>query len=163
MRAKAKKAVDKALRLIKVKYQVLEPVLDFPRGQGRQHSRASGGQLVCALPRSGADNQRNLCASDTCGDGDVDAVLQDCDEVVDHVYHTKACQQAMMETFRTYTEIDPYGRLRIISSTQIVFHVRRIIANALDIPKSRILSSSRASAAASAPSRRSWPRSIPRS
>ena len=43
-----------------------------------------------------------------------------------------------METFRTYTEMDPYGRLHVISSTQIVFHVRRILANALDIPKSKI-------------------------
>ena len=32
----------------------------------------------------------------------------------------------MMETFRTYTELDRYGRLHVISSTQIVFHVRRI-------------------------------------
>ena len=88
--------------------------------------------------RLGRTTSATCARSDTCGDGDVDAVLQDCDEVVDHVYHTKACQQAMMETFRTYTEIDPYGRLRIVSSTQIVFHVRRIIANALDIPKSRI-------------------------
>ena len=86
----------------------------------------------------GADNHRNLCASETCSDGDVDQVLADCPCVVDRVYHTKACNQAMMETFRTYTEMDPYGRLHVVSSTQIVFHVRRILANALDIPKSKI-------------------------
>ena len=85
----------------------------------------------------GADNRRNLCASETCQDGDVDRILAGCDQVVE-VYHTKACQQAMMETFRTYTEIDPYGRLHVVSSTQIVFHVRRILANALDIPKSKV-------------------------
>ena len=133
----SEKAVDKALKLIKVKYQVLEPVLDIHTAKDNRilvHPEDNWRSL-CPV---GADNQRNLCASDTCGDGDVDAVLADCDEVVDHVYHTKACQQAMMETFRTYTEIDHYGRLHIISSTQIVFHVRRIIANALDIPKSKI-------------------------
>ena len=65
-------------------------------------------------------------------------MLADCDVVVDHVWHTKPCQQAMMETFRTYTEIDPYGRLHVVSSTQIVFHVRRILAQALGIPKSKI-------------------------
>ena len=43
-----------------------------------------------------------------------------------------------METFRTYTELDRYGRLHVISSTQIVFHVRRILSHALGIPKSRI-------------------------
>ena len=50
----------------------------------------------------------------------------------------RANNQAMMETFRTYCQIDAYGRLHVISSTQIVFHVRRILANALGIPKSKI-------------------------
>ena len=50
----------------------------------------------------------------------------------------RPCQQAMMETFRTYCEIDAYGRLHIISSTQIVFHTRRIVAHALHIPKSKV-------------------------
>ena len=44
----------------------------------------------------------------------------------------------MLETFRTYCSIDAYGRLNVLSSTQIVFHTRRIIANALHIPKSMI-------------------------
>ena len=131
------KAVDKALKLIKVTYEVLEPVLDF-------HSAKDNAVLVhpednwVAMCEVGADNKRNLCASDVCEDGDVDAVFASCDEIVEHTYHVKACQQAMMETFRTYTEIDKYGRLHVISSTQIVFHCRRIIANALDIPKSKI-------------------------
>lgn len=43
-----------------------------------------------------------------------------------------------METFRTFCTIDPYGRLNVVSSTQIVFHCRRIIANALNIPKSMV-------------------------
>ena len=37
-----------------------------------------------------------------------------------------------------FTYKDAYGRLVILSSTQIIFHVRRIIANALDISKSKI-------------------------
>lgn len=131
------KAVDKALRLIKVTYQVLEPVLDFRTAKDNPilvHPEENWRSL-CPV---GADNRRNLCASEVSSDGDVDAVFADCDEIVEHTYHVKACQQAMMETFRTYTEMDRYGRLHVISSTQIIFHLRRIIANALDIPKSRI-------------------------
>ena len=71
----------------------------------------------------------------------------ECEVVVDRTYHTKACQQAMMETFRTYCSIDQYGRLNILSSTQIVFHVRRIISNALGIPKSQIRGESQESEA----------------
>ena len=130
-------AVDRAMKLIRVRYQVLEAVLD-------PHEALDNPILVHpednwrSLCPVGADNRRNLCASETCSDGDVDQVLADCPCVMDRVYHTKACNQAMMETFRTYTEMDPYGRLHVVSSTQIVFHVRRILANALDIPKSKI-------------------------
>ena len=70
--------------------------------------------------------------------GDVDKVIAESDVVVENTYHTKAVQQTMMETFRTYTQMDTYGRLNIISSTQVPFHVRRILSNALDIPKSKI-------------------------
>lgn len=43
-----------------------------------------------------------------------------------------------METFRTYTYMDLYGRLNVVASTQVTFHVRRILSHALDIPKSQI-------------------------
>ena len=131
------KAVDKALKILKVKYQVLEPVLDFHQAKDGKilvHPEESWKSL-CPV---GADNKRNLCASGESSDGDIEAVLADCDLVVEHTYHTKACQQAMMETFRTYCSIDSYGRLNVLSSTQIVFHVRRILSNALGIPKSKI-------------------------
>ena len=131
------KAVDLALRRIKVKYEVLEPVLDI-------HTAIDNPVLVhpeenwdapCPV---GADNKRNLCAQETTSDGDVEAVFADCDVNITRTYRTRPCQQAMMETFRTYTEMDPYGRLHVVSSTQIVFHLRRIIANALDIPQSKV-------------------------
>ena len=134
---KDEKCVEKAMKLIKVEYQVLEPVLDF-------HTAKDNPILVHpednweSLSPVGADNKRNLCAHDACGDGDIDAVLAKCDVVIDRVYHTKACQQAMMETFRTCCWMDLYGRLNILSSTQIVFHTRRNVANALHIPKSMI-------------------------
>ena len=129
--------VNKALKLIKVEYDVLEAVLDY-------HTAKDNPILVHpednweSLAPVGADNRRNLCAHDECGSGDIDAVLEQCDVVIDHVYHTKACQQAMMETFRTSCWIDLYGRLNVLSSTQIVFHARRHIANALHIPKSMV-------------------------
>lgn len=131
------KAVDKALSLIKVKYEVLEPILDFHKSLDNKilvHPEENW-ESLCPV---GADNKRNLCAHDECGAGDIEAVLADCDVVIDRVYHTKAVQQTMMETFRTFCTIDTYGRLNVVSSTQIVFHCRRIIANALHIPKTKI-------------------------
>ena len=134
---KDEKCVDKAMKLIKVRYEVLPAVLDY-------HTALDNPVLVHpeenweSLAPVGADNKRNLCAHDESGAGDIEAVLAGCDVVIDHTYHPRACQQAMMETFRTYCSIDAYGRLNVLSSTQIVFHCRRILANALHIPKSMI-------------------------
>ena len=131
------KAVDQAMKAIKVKYDVLEPVLDFHEAKDNPilvHPEDNW-QALCPV---GADNKRNLCASGLEEHGDVDKVIAESDVVVENTYHTKAVQQTMMETFRTYTQMDTYGRLNIISSTQVPFHVRRILSNALDIPKSKI-------------------------
>ena len=135
--AETEQAAEKALKLIKVEYQLLEPVLDF---------RTAKDNPVLVHPEEdwyppcpvGGDNKRNLVASDLDEHGDVDSILASCDIVLDRTYHTKAFNQAMMETFRTYTTLDRYGRLHVISSTQIVFHCRRILSRALGIPKSRI-------------------------
>ena len=135
---KDEKCVDKALKLIKVDYEVLEAVLDFHTAKDNPILVHPEDNWEALVPGIGADKNRNLCAHDESGEGDIEAVLAGCDVVIDHTYHTRACQQAMMETFRTYCSIDAYGRLNVLSSTQIVFHCRRILANALHIPKSMI-------------------------
>lgn len=130
-------AVDRALKMIKVEYEVLEPILDFRKSKDNPILIHPEDNWVANCP-VGADNKRNLCAHDDMGVGDVEAVLADCDIVVEETYHTKANQQAMMETFRTYCYLDVYSRLNVVGSTQIAFHVRRILSNALGIPKSKI-------------------------
>lgn len=135
--AETEKAALKAMKLIKVKYEILEAVLDY---------RTALDNAVLVHPEEdwfppcdvGGDPKRNLVASEVSGDGDVEAVLADCDIIIDRTFHTRAFNQAMMETFRTYTDFDRYGRLHVVSSTQIVFHCRRILSRALGIPKSKI-------------------------
>lgn len=131
------KAVDRALSLIKVTYEVLESVLDYHKALDNPvlvHPEENW-ESLCPV---GADAKRNLCAHDESGSGNIDQVLSECDVVLDRTYHTKACQQTMMETFRAFCEIDTYGRLHVTSSTQIVFHCRRIVAAALGIPQSMV-------------------------
>ena len=135
--AENEKAALKAMKLIKVNYKILEPVLDFHQAKDNEILVHPEEDWLAQVP-VGGDARRNLVASEISGDGDVDAVLADCDDVLEHAYHMRSFNQAMMETFRTYTELDRYGRLRVISSTQIVFHVRRILSRALGIPKSKI-------------------------
>ena len=135
--AETEKAALKAMKIIKVKYQVLEAVLDF---------RTAKDNPVLVHPEEdwfppcevGGDPKRNMVASASETHGDVDGIIAECDIVLERTYHTKAFNQAMMEPFVCYANFDRYGRLHVISSTQIVFHTRRILSRALGIPKSKI-------------------------
>ena len=71
---KTKEAVHKAMKLIKVKYEVLEPVLDFRSAKDNPilvHPEENW-ESLCPV---GADNKRNLCAHEEDKAGDIDAVL----------------------------------------------------------------------------------------
>ena len=129
--------VDRALKAIKVDYEVLEPLLDFEKSIDNTIVVHEEDDYKC-LCEIGNDVKRNIVSSGESVVGDVDAVLKECDVVLERDYHTKANAQAMMETMRSYCYIDTYGRLNCVSSTQIPFHVRRILSNALEIPKSKI-------------------------
>ncbi len=129
--------VDKALKLIKVDYEIKEPVLDFRKALDNPIKVHEEDNLrtLCDV---GTDQKRNLCAHGESVYGDVEDVLKNSAVVLERTYHTKANAQAMLETFRAFSYIDTYGRLNVVSSTQIPFHVRRILSNALNIPKSKI-------------------------
>ena len=130
-------AVDKALKRIKVKYRVEEAVLDNHTAKDNPILVHPEDDWYMPIP-AGGDNKRNLCSSNVEEVGDVDAMLEKCAYTVDQVYHTKANQQTMMETFRTYCYMDHFQRLTVVSSTQIPFHIRRIVGNALNIPSSKV-------------------------
>ena len=129
--------VDKAMRMIQVKYEVLEPVIDFEKALDNP-SVLHPEQDYHTNFNIGGDPSRNLVSSGCESDGDVEAALAGCDVVVDRTYYTKANAQAMMETFSTYTWLDQTGRLNVTSSTQVPFHCRRIIAHALGLPQGAV-------------------------
>lgn len=108
------KKVDEALKLIKVKYQVEEAVLDFRTAKDNPilvHPEDNW-KALCPV---GADNSVTLLASADEAHGDLEKVFKSCDHVIERNYLSCSCRlnQAMMETFRTYCEIDTYGRLHI--------------------------------------------------
>lgn len=130
-------AVDKAMKRIKVEYRVEPAVLDIHKAKDNPVVIHPEENWKLKIPLGG-DNKRNLCASAVEEHGDVDEVLCNCKYTVEETYHTKANQQTMMETFRTACYMDHFGRLIVLSSTQIPFHVRRIVGRALDIPSSKV-------------------------
>lgn len=130
-------SVLQAMKFVKVTYEVLEPVLDFTKAKGNKvivHPESDWHTLVPLNP----DKDKNVVCYGVEEQGNFEKEFANCKYVVDEVYHTKANQQAMMETTRTYTYMDTFGRLNVISSTQVPFHVKKTLATALETKKSNI-------------------------
>lgn len=131
------RCVLQAMKRIKVKYRVLEPILDFTKAKDNPVIIHPEDNYVVKSD-IGNEVKRNICAAQCRGEGDIDKVLAECAYLVEETYHIKAVSQAMMEVFCAYTSMDIYGRIQVVSSTQIPFHARRIVARGLNIPKSKI-------------------------
>jgi len=126
----------KAIKTINVKYEILEPVLDLETAV--DNSNLVHTQEPHVNFDIGCDHKRNIASTFYKENGDVEAELKKCDLIIERSYKTQAQAHAMMETYRATASIDVNGRLNIMSSTQIPFHVRRHLSRILGIPKSKI-------------------------
>lgn len=131
------KAAQKAAKLVKIEYEVLEPVLDFEKAVDNSTVVHPENDYELNFDIGNA-KERNIISSGSWGYGDITSVLQECDEVIEDVYYTKANQQTMMETYRCCSYYDEHGKLTLISSTQVPFHVRRHIAKAFGLKQSQV-------------------------
>ncbi|WP_425058700.1 Putative xanthine dehydrogenase molybdenum-binding subunit XdhA [Sporomusa carbonis] len=131
------RTANAAMKLIKVEYEVFEPVLDFEQAIGHSSVIHAEADLHCNFD-IGMDASRNICTSHKIEVGDVEQELKNCDIVLEETYYTQAQAHAMMETYRAFSYLDHTGRLVVMSSTQIPFHVRRQLARALGLPASKI-------------------------
>lgn len=130
------KTAEKAMKLIKVKYEVLEAVIDYEKALDSDilvHREAAHTNYPI-----GYDNKRNVASSYLETKGDVEKGFAESDVIIEETYYTQPQIHAMMETYRTACYLDAHGRLNVISSTQIPFHVRRHLARALEMPSSKI-------------------------
>ena len=121
---------NKALELVKVDYEVLEPVMDMEVAM-------SGDAPVIHDEKDTEgifDASRNIVHHIEAEEGDVDGTFEKCDHVFAGEYHTPKQQHGQMEPHVCITYFDEDSRLVIRSSTQVPFHVRRIIAPLIDIP-----------------------------
>jgi len=126
-----------ALSLIKVEYEVLEPVLDFETAQDNKTVIHPEEGIHEMFP-IGFEPKRNIAASYAMHIGNVDEELATCDVVVEHSFYTQAQAHAMMEPHTANARLDYQNRLVVYTSTQTPYHVRRIMSQTLGIPLSRI-------------------------
>lgn len=135
--ARDEATAQKAMKLIRVDYEVLEPVLDPESAIGHPSVVHPESDLFCHFD-IGTDALQNIASSKYVEAGDVEEELSKCDVLVEETYHTQAQAHCMMETYRAFNYLDHMGRLVVVSSTQIPFHVRRHLARVLQIPATRI-------------------------
>jgi CO/xanthine dehydrogenase Mo-binding subunit len=131
------KTALKAMKLIKVDYEIFEPVLDFENAIDHKSVVHPEDDIHCNM-NIGMEKDRNIIVTHNVEFGNVDEEIKKCDIVLEETYYTQAQAHGMMETYRAFNYLDHAGRLVVITSTQIPFHVRRHLAKALNIPASKI-------------------------
>ncbi|MGK0465438.1 xanthine dehydrogenase family protein molybdopterin-binding subunit [Clostridium sp.] len=135
--AEDEKTALKAMKLIKVEYEVFEPVLDFEKAIDHKSIVHNEEDLHCNI-NLGMEKERNIVVTHDVEFGNVEEEIKKCSIVIEETYYTQAQAHAMMETYRSFSYIDYAERLITVTSTQIPFHVRRHLSRALGIPSSKL-------------------------
>ncbi len=131
--ADSEAAAQAALAALVVEYDVLEPVLDFEQAEGHTTVLHPEPEAHENFP-IGFEPARNIASAYAMHVGDVDQVVKDAEVVLRRTYYTQAQQHVALEPHVCATWLDLHGRLNTLTSTQTPWHVRRIMARALDIP-----------------------------
>lgn len=133
--AESPEIAEKALSLIEVEYEVLTPILDSRQAMGspiRIHDEPEYVNFADSNP------EKNLAAHIRIDIGDVEKGFAEADEIFEAEYEVPKVQQAHIEPHVCVTYWDEDDRLVIRTSTQVPFHVRRMLAPVLGLPVKRI-------------------------
>lgn len=132
--AETQESANDALKAIKAEYEVLEPVLSIDdalmEGSPVIHDEPEAGILIPVQ----YEPEKNIAARVGMDSGDLARGLEDADFTFDHTYETHYAQHTPIETHVAMARVDSNDRVVIHTSTQVPFHVRRIVARTLDIP-----------------------------
>ncbi len=132
--AETEEIAEKALKLIKVEYEPLPTVFDPERAMDKGapviHDEPDCKYIIPAF----YDPKHNHCAHMDLEVGDFERGVKEADLVIEHKFRTHRQQHCTLEPHSCICYLDPTGRLVVRTSTQVPFHVRRIVAQCLQIP-----------------------------
>jgi len=135
--AESEEALRAGLAAVEVEIEPLPSLFDAERARDADAPRLHAGDEHAAIPVPYRPEE-NLAAEVEIGFGDVEAGFAAAAFTERHRYTTHYASHAPIEPHSTVTWIDENDRLVILSSTQVPFHVRRIVARLLDVPVKRI-------------------------
>ncbi|HWQ03889.1 MAG TPA: molybdopterin cofactor-binding domain-containing protein [Longilinea sp.] len=134
--AETEEIAQKALNLIDVEFETLPCIID-----SRESMKAGAVQIHDEeefVNFADSNPKRNLAAEIRIDIGDVGKGFMEADKVYETEYVVPKVQQAHIEPHVVMTYWDEDDRLVIRTSTQVPFHVRRILAPVLGLPVKRI-------------------------
>jgi putative selenate reductase molybdopterin-binding subunit len=134
--AETPEIAEKALALIDVEYEVLPAILDSRESMKPEAVRIHDEPEFVNFADS--NPEKNLAAEIRIDIGDVEQGFGEADEIFEAEYIVPKVQQAHIEPHVCVTYWDEDDRLVIRTSTQVPFHVRRMLAPVLNLPVKRI-------------------------
>ncbi|NNF98536.1 MAG: molybdopterin-dependent oxidoreductase [Desulfobacteraceae bacterium] len=131
--AETEAIAQKALSLIRVDYEPLEPVFDVREAMA-DDAPVIHEQLMDYAAGFETEKQGNICTMAHVRLGDVEKGLADADLVLESTFRTQIQHQASIEPHAAMAEIDSHGRILITTTNQKPFAVRRYLSHAMQIP-----------------------------
>ena len=134
--AETAEIAEQALKLIKVDYELLPIIIDPAQAM------TPGAPVLHDEPEyvnfADSDPKINRAAEIRIDIGDVEKGFAEADRIFEADYRVPKVQQAHIEPHVTLTYWDEDDRLVIRTSTQVPFHIRRMLAPVLGLPVKRI-------------------------
>jgi putative selenate reductase molybdopterin-binding subunit len=130
--AETPEIAERALELIEVEYEALPHILD-PRDSMKEGAVVLHDEPEF-VPFSDSEPEQNIAARIRIDIGDVESGFAEADRIFEEEYVVPKVQQASIEPHVVVTWWDENDRLVIRTSTQVPFHVRRIMAPVLGLP-----------------------------
>ncbi|MFP4301971.1 MAG: molybdopterin-dependent oxidoreductase Mo/Fe-S-binding subunit [Spirochaetaceae bacterium] len=158
--AESEEIAERAMELITVDYEPLKPLLDWDDAKAPGAPLIHGGEIryeeggpedLEELNRDaesseepviyqfpiGGNPRKNVAASVSGGIGDVAKGFAEADVVIERSYTTPQVQCTPLETHTTYAKVEG-DRLIVHASTQVPYHVRRIVSTLLGLPENKV-------------------------
>ena len=135
--AETTQIAEEAINLIKVKYEVLEPIFDWDKSYGNSIVIHDEGEAKYLIPVA-YNADKNHVAHMDADVGDLNKGFEEADFIIDRTVRNHYAQHCPLEPHVSIAYFDEHDRLVIRSATQVPFHARRIVAQVLELPLSKV-------------------------
>jgi len=135
--AESREIAEEAIKHITVDYKILEPLFDPEKAMNEDAPQLHGPDRFTPI---GAKYEpgKNLAAEVEIEFGDIKKGEREADFVLDHTYYAHYGSHCAQEPHAAISYFDETGRLVIVCTTQVPFHVRRIVSKVCEFPLSKI-------------------------